>query len=133
MVRHLSTLSILHYVYGGLTCVMGLFMFAIVGMGLFLQSELVQQSDDPAPAILGGVFQVFGWVMFAFMELIGVLIMLSGRWISLRQNRTVSLILAGLCCLSFPLGTALGVFTFIVLLNQEVQQEYDGSRVRVAA
>lgn len=125
MVRHLSTLSILHYVYGGLTCLAGLGMFALVGMGMFLQSDVVQQSDDPAPEIVGSVFQVLGWVLFAFLEALGILIMLSGRWIGLRRNRTASLILAGFCCLSFPFGTALGIFTFITLLNQEVQQEYD--------
>jgi len=134
MNRNLSTLSILHYVYGGLTCFTGLAMLVFVGMGTFLQSDFVaERSNDPEAGVVGGVFQALGWGLFALMEVWGVLILLSGRWIAQRRNRTGSLVIAGFCCLSFPLGTALGIFTFVTLLDKSVQPEYEGHGPLAAA
>lgn len=134
MNRHLPTLSVLHYVYGAFICLTGLAMLMMVFMGVFLNSEwLADQGDEPPPAWLGGFMQVLGWVLFAVIESIGVLVILSGRWIAQRRHRTASLIIAGLCCLNFPLGMALGIFTFVVLLSQTVQEEYPASMTGGAA
>lgn len=125
MTRHLSTLSVLHYVYGILTCLSGIAVLLIVGLGLFLSSDaLAQEGQQPPPAWVGGLVQGLGWGLFALIELWGVLIILSGRWIAQRRKRTGSLIIAGLCCLSFPFGLALGIFAFVVLLDAEVQAAY---------
>ncbi len=127
MKNNLSTLSILHYVYGGLTCFAGLFMLLFIGVGTFLRTDMVQQQPDAADAaMVGGIMQGLGAVLFVVVEVIGVLIILSGRWIKRRVNRTGSLVIAGFCCLSFPFGTALGIFTFVTLLNDEVRREYEG-------
>lgn len=129
MTRHLPTLSVLHYVYGVLTCVGGIAVLFFVGLGLFLSSDaLAQEGQEPPPEWLGGIFQGLGWVLFALIEAWGVLVILSGRWIAQRRNRTGSLVIAGLCCLNFPLGMALGIFAFIVLLNDEVQAAYAQAR-----
>jgi hypothetical protein len=53
---------------------------------------------------------------------------LSGRFIAKRRRKLFSLIVAGLSCLSFPLGTALGVFTFIVLLRDTIPELYGERR-----
>ena len=124
MVRNLSTLSILHYVYGILVCLLGAAMLVFIFVGMMMQSDLVQQENDPPPMAVGTFFQCLGWFLFALVELMGILIMLSGRWIAKRRNRNASLVIAGFCCLNFPLGTALGIYTFVVLLNEEVKQSY---------
>lgn len=125
MNRHLPTLSVLHYVYGALICFGGLAMLVMVGMGIFLDSDwLAAQGDEPPPPWLGGFFQVLGWGLFLLIEAIGVLVILSGRWIAQRRNRNGSLVIAALCCFNIPLGLALGIFSFVVLLNQDVQNEY---------
>lgn len=134
MNRNLSTLSVLHYVYGGLICFSGLAMLVLVGMGTFLQSDFVaQQSDDAGAGIVGAAFQALGWGLFVLLEAWGALVILSGRWIAQRRNRTASLVIAGFCCLSFPIGTALGIFTFVALLDKSVQPEYEGHRPLTAA
>ena len=132
MKNHLSTISILHYVYGGLMCVGGLFMLMFVGVGTMLQSDLVQGQHDAPPEFVGGFMQILGWVLLAFMETVGIFIMLSGHWISNRRIRTASLILAGVCCLTGLLGIALGVFTFVTLLNAEVKDEYERRALPIA-
>lgn len=134
MNRHLPTLSVLHYVYGALVCFGGLAMLAMVFMGLFLNSDwLVTQGEEPPPSWLGGFFQILGWGLFLLIEAIGVLVILSGRWIAQRRNRNGSLVVAAFCCFNFPLGMALGIFTFVVLLNEDVQHEYAGTMSRSAA
>lgn len=133
MNRHLPTLSVLHYVYGIFTCVTGLAMLMIVLLGGFLSSDFIaEQSNDPAAGVVGTVFQVLGWVAFALIEAWGVLIILSGRWIDQRRNRMGTLIVAALCCLSIPFGLALGIFTFVTLLNQDVEREYNGTKPAIA-
>ena len=125
MVRNLNTLSILHYVYGGLVCFSGVAMLLLISLGAFLSSDFLAQSGEtPPPAWLGGLFQGLGWFLFAFLEVLGLLIISSGRWIAKRKNRTGSMVLAGFCCLNFPLGTALGIFTFVALSNEEVKHTY---------
>lgn len=120
MTTHLPLVSILHYVYGIITCLCSFIVLAFVGVGWVIGS----QGHEPEAQLVGGFFQVFGWVLFALILLWGLLIILSGRWIAQRRNRTASLIIAGFCCLSIPVGLALGIFTFATLLNDEVQREY---------
>jgi len=125
MVRNLNTLSILHYVYGGLICLGGFASLALIGLGGFLNSDFIQHGEEtPPPEVLGGIFQVMGWVLFAVLEAFGILVISSGRWITKGRNRIGSMVIAGFCCLSFPVGTALGIFTFVVLANEEVKRTY---------
>lgn len=49
---------------------------------------------------------------------------LSGHYIRKRKNRIFSFIIGGINCMQFPLGTALGVFTFIVLTRESVKMAY---------
>jgi MFS family permease len=132
MTKHLSTLSILHYIYGAFVAVMGIVLpFIFIGLGAFLSSDFVlEQAQEPPPPFVAAMFRWMGWVMLAVFLGWGALIALSGRWIARRKNRTASLVIAALCLLSFPLGTALGIFTFVVLLNEEVRQAYEAAVAR---
>ena len=133
MKQNLQTLSTLHYVYGGLTCFGGLAVLALVFFGAFLNSDfLAEHGDEAPPAALGVFFQALGWVLFAFIEVWGILTILSGRWIAERRNRTGSLVMAGFNCLNFPLGMALGIFTFVTLLHDDVEREYDTQQIAAA-
>ncbi|MBL7951829.1 MAG: hypothetical protein JNM62_08915 [Flavobacteriales bacterium] len=128
MKRHLSTLSMLHYVYGAFVCVGGFFALGLIFLGGFLNSDFIAENSQgqPPPAWLGGFFEVFGWVLFVFIELWGILTLLSGSWISKRKNRTGSQVVAAFNCLNIPFGIALGIFTFVVLNDEEVKGEYAG-------
>ena len=89
---------------------------------------VMEQAHEPPPDWLGSFFKAFGAVLFLIIESWGVLILLSGYWISKRRNRTFSIVMAALCLLSFPFGTALGVFALVVLLNDDVRMEYGSAR-----
>jgi hypothetical protein len=53
-----------------------------------------------------------------------VLNLLTWRSLKARHGRTLTLVTAGLNCLFMPLGTVLGIFTFIVLLRPSVKELY---------
>jgi hypothetical protein len=126
MQRHLSTLSILHYAYGAFICLTGLAALAVVLVGGFLSSDLVNEAGgDRVPAFIGALIQTFGWVLLVTVEAWGILTMLSGSWIAGRRNRTGSQVVAALNCLNMPLGIALGIFTLITLNDEGVKQEYE--------
>lgn len=133
MKNNLSTLSLLHYVYGAFVCVVGLMLLLLVALGHFLNSDwIAANSDQPPPPFLGHLFIILGWVIFAFVEFKGVLNIISGRMIARRRNRLFSQITAGLDCLNIPFGMALGIFTFVTLNNEEVKREYDGRQLSAA-
>lgn len=125
MTKHLPTLSILHYVYGAILCVGGLAAVFIIGVGAFLSSDLLAgDNGEQVPGWVGGIIQAFGTTILLLVELWGVLNLLSGYWIGQRSNRTGSMIIAAINCLSIPFGLALGIFTLITLASKEAEEAY---------
>ncbi len=125
MKHHLSTLSILHYVYGALICMMGLALLVLVLLGTFLNSDwMQQQAEGGLPPFLGILLSTIGWVLFFLVELQGVLNLVSAARIGQRRGRTFSQVVAAFNCFNIPFGIALGIFTFVVLGNSEVQACY---------
>ncbi len=55
-----------------------------------------------------------------------VLNALSGMFLLQTRNRLFSLVIGGLNCFQIPFGTALGVFTIVVLCRDSVRQMYGG-------
>lgn len=129
MVRNLSILALLHYVYGAIVLVLGLLVLALFGMGHMLADLAAEHAGPDAPAEwLLKLFTTFGVLIAAILSAWGLLIMLSGGWIARQRNRTASMVVAAVCLLSFPLGTALGVFTLVVLSDEEVRNAYCAGR-----
>lgn len=70
------------------------------------------------------IFVLFYFIMGVALVVVSVLNLLSGLFLRQRKHRTFSLVVAGLDCIQIPLGTALGVFTLIVLLRDSVRDMY---------
>ncbi len=125
MKNHIPTLSVLHYVYGAFVCVSGLALLALVFIGGFLQSDwLAQQGGEAPPPFVGGILMWLGWALFLLVQVAGALNIISGSLIARRTGSTFSQVVAAINCLSIPFGLALGIFTFVVLNNDEVRQQY---------
>ena len=125
---HLRILSVFHFVFAGFA-VLGLFFIAAhfaIMHSVFGNPELWnnQPGSNPPPE---GFFDAFRW-MYLFMALViiagGVMNYLSGVYLRKKKHRTFSMIVAGVNCMNMPLGTALGVFTLIVLLRDSVSRAY---------
>lgn len=125
MKHHLSTLSVLHYVYGVLLCLLGLGLLSLVFVGAFLNSDwLAEQGAQPPPYFVGAFLGAMGWVLFVLVELHGVLNIISGTRLRQQRSRVFSQVVAALNCLNIPFGVALGIYTFVVLGDREVREAY---------
>ncbi|MCX6855353.1 MAG: hypothetical protein NTV80_10665 [Verrucomicrobia bacterium] len=127
-------MAIFHFVVAGL---------AFAGLGfLFLHYLVVHtfladpgiwknnpNSGGPPPEILFDIFKWFYVVIGALFTAGAIANLLSGLWIRKRKNRVFSLIIAGINCIQFPFGTALGVFTLVVLLRDSVRESYEAQEM----
>ena len=125
---HLKLLAIFHYVVAGL---------AVLGLGFILLHYMMmhsimtrpdiwknQKDGGPTPAEFFAIFRWFYLVMGALFIAASVANLLSALFLRKRKHRIFSLIVAGINCAQFPIGTALGVFTFIVLMRNSVRESY---------
>jgi hypothetical protein len=125
MKHHLSTLSVLHYVYGVIVCLGGFALLTLVFAGSFLNSSwFLQQGGEAPPVWLGSFLHILGWGLFVLVEIQGILNLISAGKIDKRMGRTFSQVVAALNCLNIPFGIGLGIFTFVVLGDKEVRAEY---------
>ena len=126
--EQIRLLAIFHFILGGL---------CLVGIGFLILHYLVIRTVFSQPGMWNfpnnpnlpprEFLRIFVW-FYAFagaVVLAGcVLNVLSGFFLHQRRHRTFSLIVGGLNCLQVPFGTALGVFTIIVLLRDSVRRSY---------
>lgn len=67
------------------------------------------------PPAFGWLFVFAGVLALLATEILAVLTFAAGRCLVRRRNQTLIQVVAALLCLHVPLGTLLGVFTFIIL------------------
>ena len=70
-------------------------------------------------------FAIYAYLAVAALIVLKITLnTMSARRISRRKGRVFSMVVAGLNCLSLPLGTALGIFTLVVLTRPSVAKSY---------
>lgn len=125
---HLRLLAIFHFVLAGLS-VLGLgflFLHWAIMHTVFENPEMWKdQKGGPPPEQFFAIFKWFYAVFGVMVVGAGFANLFSGLFIRRNVYRTFSLIVAGSNCLCFPFGTALGVFTFVVLLRDSVRERYE--------
>lgn len=67
------------------------------------------------------MFVIFGGLVCLGAWAFAVCFFLSARWLAARRNWTFCFVVACIACLQVPLGTALGVFTILVLQRPSVK------------
>jgi hypothetical protein len=97
-------------------------IFLLVG-GVMASGAIEPDSANDRVAVqsMGVLFSAIGMGMVLTCLLSGAAIAAVGYCLSRRQAYTFCLVIAAFECLSFPLGTALGVFTIVVLLRDSVK------------
>ena len=111
---HNRMLGIMHLIYGGFN---GLVMLVFIP---FLVAFIVAAAADPsAPGAIVGVFAVLGILMLLLAVMFGLVPLLAGYAMLTRKSRarTLGIVSAVLCALSFPFGTALCAYTFWFLFG----------------
>jgi hypothetical protein len=129
--EHLKLLSIFWYVIAGLNAVGGCFSTIYIVMGaVFLAAppEMTSPTTRPGqaaqpdvpPEVMGGMFLGIGGCLMIFLLGLAILAFMTARSLGQRRRRTFCMVMAGITCLSVPIGTVLGVFTLMVLARPSV-------------
>jgi hypothetical protein len=111
MKKHIELLGILHLVYSGLALAVAVFCFALMsGIGFLTHDALVM-----------GILGTIGMVVCVLITVLAIPGIVAGIGLLKMKSwgRVVAIIVGCLNLLHFPFGTALGVYTFWVLLNDE--------------
>ena len=122
MAQHVKILGILHIVFGCLGVVVGLGIMAFMGgLGAIAGAESNDPAAGPIMALIGGVAMI-ALLVISVPGIIGGAGLLNYRsW-----ARILVIVISCLELLSFPFGTALGVYGLWVLLNKETQPLFAG-------
>jgi hypothetical protein len=122
---HNKLLSTLFFILGGLQALIGVFMaFVYGGMGTMLLATGRRDEEQ----MMGGIFLVLSVVVGLVIVAIAGFFLLTG-WSVLKQKpsgRTLGIIASCLSLLSFPLGTALGVYGLWFFFGDAGKNFYSG-------
>ncbi len=114
--NHITILGILHIVRGTLVLLVGLIAFAFfAGIGTIT-------GDATAMGVLG----LIGTLAAIFMGILAVPSILAGVGLLQRQEwgRIVALVVGFVSLIDFPLGTALGIYTIWVLMDDGIRPAF---------
>jgi hypothetical protein len=127
-IEHLRLLSIFHFVSAGLSFLGLAFSLLYIALfeTVFANPQLwTDAQQGPAPDQFVSVLRWFAGAIAVWFLVCGIANLLSGMFLRSRRHRTFSMVVAALNCVHIPLGTALGIFTFIVLGRDSVRQLYE--------
>jgi hypothetical protein len=122
--EHLRLLTIFYYVYAGLAAFFGCVPLIHLTIGIFLlenPSVFGDAKNGPPPALLGYIFAIIGGLLVVIGWTFAVCSFLVARYLVRRKHYLFCLIVSGVNCVQVPFGTALGVFSLIVLLRPQVK------------
>jgi len=120
---HLKLLSVFYYVLAALGA---LALLMVAGLGALVFATAGRDGHGSA-AFGGGDVAVLVVVLAlsAALSLAGAILQfMTAQRLRQRRGRGLCQFTAAITCLSFPLGTALGVFTFIVLGRPSVRAAF---------
>ncbi|XOV93932.1 MAG: hypothetical protein ACFHWX_04330 [Bacteroidota bacterium] len=122
METHKRLVSILHIIYGTLSVLIFLIISAIIrSIFPFILEEAMQQGEEVGFAIAGAVLEVLRWIFILVMILGPIPSIIGG--IATLYNKSwglPTLMVSGcLGLLNIPIGTALGIYTIWVFLEEQ--------------
>lgn len=119
--EQLKTLAVLYYVMGGLTVATTSIALIHFITGLFF----IFAPPEPGMKMIGFIFAGIAALVLSIGWSIGGGTIYAGRMIQVRRRPLFTKIMAAFNCWSFPFGTALGVWTFVLLSRPSVKALYD--------
>lgn len=112
----IKTLSIVWFLYGGFSLVLGFFGLAFADAVFAGHTRFWMHGGPMPPFTFGPAMLHFLWI---FIILRSGLALVAGWGLQIRApwGRVVALVAAFLSLLKFPFGTALGIWTLVMLLG----------------
>ena len=120
----IKLISISHYILGGIMAVFSFFplIHLFMGIAILVGAFDGQNPENAPPRFLGLFFVIMAAVFILVGITISTLILISGYKLSKLKSRMFCLVMGCVQCLFMPFGTVLGVFTIILLADDEVIQ-----------
>lgn len=125
---YLRALEISFYVWAGLHFFAIAYILIYLIMIGFMAIVVPDQGDAPPMQIIFAATAVVLLISLALAISSATLSFLAGRAIAKRERKPLIYVAAGIACIGFPVGTTLGVFTFIVLANPISKQLFEANR-----
>lgn len=128
--EHLRLLVLFHYIVGGIIAALSsvFLVHVVIGLTMIFHPSAFPSSpgSPPMPGDFGYLFVAMGSVAVLGGWTLAGLNIFAGRCLRDRKRYVLVLVVAGIdCLLAMPLGTVLGVFTFIVLTRPAVRALFD--------
>jgi ABC-type branched-subunit amino acid transport system permease subunit len=124
--EHLRLLAIFHYIVAGLAALFSFLPLLYTAMGAFFvvaaHHPAAKPGQEPPPEMIGWFFIAFGTAFFLLGLIMAILILMAGRSLAQRRRYWFAFVVACIECFFMPFGTALGVFTIIVLSRESVKK-----------
>ena len=120
--NHVKILGVLHIVCGGLGLLVALIVVFIVGLGALGLAGVAAQ-EGPAAVMAIPVIGAIGTFVVVLIIILSIPGIAAGFGLLKYRPwaRILMVVPSALQLLSFPLGTALGIYGLVVLLNQQAQ------------
>lgn len=120
---NIDTIGILWIIWGALSLLFGVGYGVLVGFAGIATSAASTNSNDAAT---GGILVVMALIVAIVAGVGGIPCILAGVGLRRRAGwgRILTIVMSVLNVLGFPFGTALAVFSFIVLLKPEAEAEF---------
>ncbi len=117
---HIKIIGILWIVFGALSLVAAGFLFLIL-VGV----SFIPDIDPQAP----GILRFIGFFLGSFLALIGLPKIIGGYGLlkGYEWGRILTLVVSFLSLFNVPFGTALGIYSIIILLNKETASRFQKS------
>jgi len=122
----LDALAVVHYVVAGFIGLVGLMPLLHVAMGLALVSghfPFGPPGHPPPdfPPMVGWFFVAIGGVFVLVAQAMAVTLAFVGTYLRKRRRWLFCVVVDAVACSIFPVGTALGVVTLVLLSQPEVK------------
>ncbi|QDU49352.1 hypothetical protein [Gimesia panareensis] len=123
--KHLDVIGILFMVMAGFSLLTVLFLPIHFMMFEAFTNHFPRQVNGPDPRRMIQDMQPFIYIVYAMIGfvslIIGAVMLATGINLRRRRHFTFCVIGSALICPSFPLGTALGVWSLLTLYNQHTR------------
>jgi hypothetical protein len=127
-IQQLKVLSIVYYVFAGLLTLVSCCPSIYIGIGIAMASGAMDQPGHVNPPREMGIFvAVFGLAFMAIPLMLAVAMAIAGFKLSRYRSYVYCLVCAAIACILFPLGTAVGVLSLIVLMRPSVKGMFDAA------
>lgn len=128
--EHLKILSIFYYINAGLSAlgIVGVILHGMMMLFMLTNEQFIEHTDEPHAAevmqSMSSAFIIF-YACFTVLLIANTVInILAARYLSQKKNMGFCQVVAGINCINIPLGTALGIFTFVVLSRYSIKLAY---------